>query len=279
VPILRRLVEVLTSALPVPDTGSHNRPLADFPDMQQMTSSSGPGSALRRGRESRGLSLADVATSTKIGSRYLAALEDDAPLEDFPAPIFARLFLREYAGHLGLDDREMLRAFDRRYGPLPTPEIVAPTEIHVERSWWRRKRLRRWQRGILAIMALLLALAAAGAAARITWDRQDGVGPLEIRRDPAVAVPPAVAGPVEVHTSIVAREACWIRVRADGDVVAERTLEPGEEVTFHADRKMVLRFGNAAGVDLQVNGKSIPTADAGVVELTFVERNGRVVAR
>jgi transcriptional regulator with XRE-family HTH domain len=247
--------------------------------MEMMTPSPGPGSTLRRGRESRGLSLAEVATSTKIGPRYLAALEEDAPLDDFPAPIFARLFLREYAGHLGLDDRELLRAFDRRYGPLPTPEFVKPAEIHVERSWWRRVRLRRWQRRLLASTVLLATVTAAGLAARIVWDREEAARPVQTRPGPAVAARPSAVGDLEVSASIVAREACWIRVRTDGDVVAERILEPGERVMFQADRKMVLRFGNAAGVDLEVNGEPIPTADAGVVELTFVERNGRIVAR
>ena len=246
--------------------------------MQQTTPSSGPGPALRRGRQLRGLSLADVATSTKIGPRYLAALEDEAPLEDFPAPVYARLFLREYAGHLGLDDRELLKAFDRRYGPLPTQELVAPTAIRVDRSWRRRIGLHPWFRRTLALAAIL-GLIAAGAAAWITWDGRDVADPSKVSRSPAVVAPPPAAGPVEVRASIVAREACWIRVRADGDVVAERTLQPGEQVRFRADRKMVLRLGNAAGVDLEVNGRPISTTDTGVVEFRFVERNGRVVAR
>jgi cytoskeletal protein RodZ len=188
------------------------------------------------------------------------------------------LFLREYAGHLGLDDREMLKAFDRRYGPLPTQELVAPTAIHVDRSWRRRVGFHPWLRRALALAAIL-ALIVAGAAVWITWDGRDVAGPSKAVRSPAVVAPPSASGPVEVRASIVARQACWIRVRTDGDVVAERTLQPGEEVTFRADRKMVLRLGNAAGIDLEVNGRSISTADTGVVEFRFVERNGRIVVR
>ena len=259
--------------------------------MQQLTSSSGPGSVLRRSREQHGLSLADVETSTKIGRGYLAALEEDAPLEDFPAPIFARLFLREYAGHLGLDDGELLRAFDRQHGPIPALEIAAPPEIHIRRPWRRRLGLGRWQRRLLATVVLVSVLAAAAIAGWVAWERFRADASAVVHRDPVVVAPPqdppagrrvlpfTPAGPIEVEVSIRAKEACWIRIEADGELLAERILDPGDEVAFSANRKMVLRFGNAAGVRLVVNGDTIPTSAAGVLQLTFVERDGRIVAR
>jgi hypothetical protein len=40
----------------------------------------------------------------------------DAPLEAFPGTVYARMFLRTYARHLGLDQARMLQEFDERFG-------------------------------------------------------------------------------------------------------------------------------------------------------------------
>jgi hypothetical protein len=56
-----------------------------------------------------------VSRATRIAARYLEALEMDAPLEAYPGPVYARMFLRTYANHLGLDDASMIEAFDERF--------------------------------------------------------------------------------------------------------------------------------------------------------------------
>jgi hypothetical protein len=84
---------------------------------------------LRRARRERALTLSEAAKATRIWERYLRALESDAPLEEFPAPAYARFFLREYADFLGLDPAVMVSEFDTRhpvheeqaFEPLPDP--------------------------------------------------------------------------------------------------------------------------------------------------------------
>jgi len=58
---------------------------------------------LREAREARGLTVSDAAKATRIWERYLQALEANAPLQEFPAPVYARSFLRAYAEFLELD--------------------------------------------------------------------------------------------------------------------------------------------------------------------------------
>jgi hypothetical protein len=74
------------------------------------------GDVLRRARLRREESLATTSRATGIAARYLEALEMDAPLEAFPGPVYARMFLRTYARHLGLDQARMLHEFDERFG-------------------------------------------------------------------------------------------------------------------------------------------------------------------
>ena len=49
---------------------------------------------LREAREARGLTVSDASKATRIWERYLHALEANAPLQEFPAPVYARSFLR-----------------------------------------------------------------------------------------------------------------------------------------------------------------------------------------
>jgi transcriptional regulator with XRE-family HTH domain len=87
------------------------------------------GSKLRRRREARGESLEQVAAATRISADYLSALERDAPVSAFPAPMYARAFLRSYARHLGLSEDDLMLAFSTRHGAGdPPPRAVIPLE-------------------------------------------------------------------------------------------------------------------------------------------------------
>ncbi len=65
------------------------------------------GSLLRELREQRGVSLEDVARSTRINPRFLAALETD-DLAALPAGPFARGFIRAYCEALGASSDAVL---------------------------------------------------------------------------------------------------------------------------------------------------------------------------
>ncbi len=69
------------------------------------------GENLRREREMRGVTLAEISATTKISIRLLEALE----AEDFskvPGGIFARSFIRAYARYLGLDEERVLAEYE-----------------------------------------------------------------------------------------------------------------------------------------------------------------------
>lgn len=66
------------------------------------------GSRLRDARETRGMSLEDLAQITKISRAHLEAIENDNFLV-LPAPVFARGFVRSYGAAVGLDPNELVR--------------------------------------------------------------------------------------------------------------------------------------------------------------------------
>ena len=71
------------------------------------------GPDLRRLRESRGISLREIAVSSKIGLRFLEYIEEDR-FSLLPPAVYLRGFLLEYARALGVDPRRMADAYMAR---------------------------------------------------------------------------------------------------------------------------------------------------------------------
>ena len=70
------------------------------------------GADLKRFRESRGISLRDIATASKVGIRYLEYIEAER-MEVLPAPVYLRGFVQEYARVVGLDPRQTAESYAR----------------------------------------------------------------------------------------------------------------------------------------------------------------------
>ena len=83
---------------------------------------------LRREREQRGITLQQISSSTKIGTQYLQALEDDR-LEVLPGGVIGRGFVRAYANYVGIDEEQAIAGYLARRGEtLPPPAVVAEPE-------------------------------------------------------------------------------------------------------------------------------------------------------
>ena len=82
---------------------------------------------------------------------------------------------------------------------------------------------------------------------------------------------PAVTPPATLTLVIRASEDSWISVSADGQSVLHETLIAPAHTTVRAERKIVLRVGNAAGVTFLWNGQEIPAqgAEAEVKTIVF----------
>jgi cytoskeleton protein RodZ len=76
------------------------------------------GENLRREREMRGVTLEEIAESTKISTRLLRALEQEH-FSDLPGGVFTRSFIRHYADYLGLDSEHVLAEY-RQVAPQNT---------------------------------------------------------------------------------------------------------------------------------------------------------------
>lgn len=82
----------------------------------------GVGEMLRTTRESRGLTLVDVAQALKLTQRQVEALESER-FDALPGAAFARGFLRNYARLLGLDPEPLIDALAQTSG-VGAPELA-----------------------------------------------------------------------------------------------------------------------------------------------------------
>ena len=95
------------------------------------------GARLRLEREQRGISLDQISRSTKIGTRFLRALEQDH-FEQLPGGIFNKGFIRAYARFLGLNEEEAVADYLAATTPgEPSPQvpgISAPPQLESARA-------------------------------------------------------------------------------------------------------------------------------------------------
>ena len=82
------------------------------------------GRYLKRERELRQITVAEVAQTTRIPTRIIAKLEDDE-LDALPADIFVRGYLRAYARALSIDEGDVLARHQRKPEPDRPPPLPA----------------------------------------------------------------------------------------------------------------------------------------------------------
>src|SRR5689334_4745225 len=84
----------------------------------------GFGEHLKRERELRGVSLDEICAATRIGTRFLEALENE-DWERLPGGVFNRGFVRAVARYLGLDEEgtvaEYVMAVNQGAAAAPAP--------------------------------------------------------------------------------------------------------------------------------------------------------------
>ena len=98
--------------------------------------------------------------------------------------------------------------------------------------------------------------------------------------DSRVAQPPSAVLP-GVTLKVRATQEVWLTLTADGQPLSDLTLLPGERRDFHARRQLVLRTGNAGGLAVSLNGKSLPPLgrDKQVKTVTFTAEGIKPVSQ
>jgi cytoskeleton protein RodZ len=227
------------------------------------------GERLKREREMREVSLKEVTSATRIGPRFLEALENEQ-WEKLPGGIFNRGFVRSIARFLGLDEENLLAEYDLARGDqsMPAPQ---PYENKLPRPpiWLP----------ILAVLALLAVLGGLVAGGIYGWRRyaayraakqssspallpaqtQPGSGTANSTTAAASSSDSAMATstlPLDlaVSTSATTR----VRILADNIVLLDAEIPAGETHHFSATQQFEVTVADSSAVLLELNGRAMP---------------------
>lgn len=217
------------------------------------------GEQLRKQRKAKGISLVEVSEHTKIGKKYLEALEN-GEYDVLPGETYIRGFLKAYAKYLDLDDDEIIRHYKVQRRMADHEDAGADGEggqrAESNQSLWGP---------LLAV----LVLAGLGAGVFLFWSSLTGKKP-EPRADGsdaassefAAGLPAPAANAGDLVLKIRAKEKTWITIMADGRQEPDVTLNPNEERTWTAKERFVLWTGNAGGVEVWFNNELQPPLGA-----------------
>ncbi len=222
------------------------------------------GKYLKRVRETCGYSLEDVAGITRINLRYLEAIEED-DFAKIPGETFSHGFIRSYARCIGISDEEISRKISET---LKTESQAVDTKNQHDMA--ERSVVRKRGKARIILPAAAGVILAALLIVLFTSGRESGTirNSKELKEVPAesIEVQPQVVAEnnqvvqkkVEpVVLKVYARELTWISARIDDKETKDVILKPGEGVKWNGENKIVITVGNAGGIDLDVNGKTL----------------------
>lgn len=123
------------------------------------------GEELKEQRERKGISLDDVAVSTRVSTRHLVALEEDR-FTELPGGIFSRGIVRSYAQHCGLNAdntvEDFVNAMRRRGMDVDAKDddwVELAEAVRRNRPLPTQRRRMQWA-GVAAMVLAVLLLAA-----------------------------------------------------------------------------------------------------------------------
>jgi cytoskeleton protein RodZ len=244
----------------------------------------GLGAKLKTAREAQDLTIEEIAAELRIGVPSLNALER-GEYETLGPPVFAKGYLKQYGARLGLNAAELVADYEREAGnqnidiaPSRTIRlrderqitvwivaalVIAAIAAVIWFWWWLGT-----DRGELPAAITISdeasvvpdeAVTNQAEAAESDDDREPAVivaddpdPALEVSTDPAAAPEPYL-GP-ELEIVFVADS--WTEITAEsGERLFYNLGRAGSSTTVPADRDMNLFFGNAAGVELRLDGE------------------------
>ena len=113
------------------------------------------GSRMRGAREQRGVSLRQIAETTKLSVSALEALERN-DISRLPGGIFSRAFVRSYAAEIGVEPEQAVREFISQF---PNESVIAGSpHARIDEGVLDRRRLD--PRALMVIASLVLAVVA-----------------------------------------------------------------------------------------------------------------------
>jgi cytoskeleton protein RodZ len=230
-------------------------------------------------RENVNMTIGELSAKTRLRQTLLSGIERD----DFSTcggNVYARGHLRTIASLIGLDPNELVAEFDSTYAPAVESLEESIKGFSEVGSGARRLTLRRLS-AVVGVVAVALVVWAIGpgfhtgspskSASSIPVAVVSQTPTQTSTTDPSASAVAAKPGLVTVVVTS-STGSSWLAVTNSGGAqLFSSMLHRGESKEFTDAQQIYLTIGNAGGVDITVNGKSlgVPGGDGQVVHLAF----------
>jgi cytoskeleton protein RodZ len=246
------------------------------------------GDVLRGAREQQGRTIAEVSEDLCLTKTYVRAMES-GDLNELPGLFFYKSFVRQYAALLGVDQSLIAPALAElapnevtaasQNDAKPTPLFpLDPIGEYTNRFYFSEHRMGWSVVGLIAALALSSGIYAWWSGAPRVTDPIAAVAPssptdtvgsadtaaaaqqVSVSRDQDADSPEEEAhanGDQQVVLSLSATERTWLRITSDGRTIFSGILQPSESKVLKGSDMATMKVGNAAGIDVRLNGRPI----------------------
>ena len=221
------------------------------------------GDKLRAAREEQGMTIEEIASTTRIPKRHLVTIEN-GDYDGLPAPTYSAGFIKSWARRLGLDGQALSDQFRIEMGSVSVePSQSLPYEPADPR---------RTPPAGLALLALLIAVVVGlgylywrGTAeqprelAAAATDQQASSAPQSVPAG-GQALPAATAPQPTGPVVIGATQDVWIKVSDSGKTLFMNILHPGDHFQVPADAVApLMTTGRPGNTAVMVGQTPVPT--------------------
>src|ERR1700693_3465997 len=213
------------------------------------------GEHLKRERDMREVTLAELTAGTRIGPRFLEAIENEE-WENLPGGTFTGGFVRSIAQYLGLDEEDLLSEYDLARGVQKT-DAPAPYQNQLPSP-------PRWipALGLLALVLLAYGFFRGGSYAwqhyRATHPSANSATPQQPAADSSVSS----KAPDKLELTISTSVRSHVRILADDQTLLDADVMPGDIHHFTAAQQFQIIAADGAAVHLELNGRPITSRAA-----------------
>jgi len=226
---------------------------------------------LKRAREGKNLTLADISRKTRISEKFLEKIERGT--YDFAPEPYVRAFIRSYARVVGLNPDEIIKQYESEISPKKTgEEKKEEKKFEFDLESFISENLLWIIGGFIAIV--LIALIFIGVekeqtnSAKKIQKKSFETAVEEISKvNSAEGVKLAEEKIDSLNLKIISTDSVWFSVIIDSSQVKEFLMPPNASLSLKAKDNFNFTIGNAGGIKFILNGH----------ELEAVGKSGTVV--
>jgi cytoskeletal protein RodZ len=230
------------------------------------------GKYLKNQRESKKISLKEVAKNTRVRENILRTIEEEQ-YDLLPPATYVKGFLLAYAKYLKLDPNDVLLRYERviKGEPVPPPHIQPPKP--KQKVLWNSKQT--WVVAGVIIASLILfyffypfssKLPIGPVPEKPIIEEKPSIAPFppaaETTSVPAtppqsVSATPSVPEKKPFSLKLKAIEETWVDLKVDDQSNKEAIFKPGDGISVRASNRIQILVGNAGGLQMIFNGKPL----------------------